>query len=374
MDACDVLIVGGGPAGSSCASALRRTGLDVLVIDRRTFPRDKVCGGWITPLVIADLSLNLDDYAAGRVLQPISSFRIGIIGEHQTTEVHYGRTVSYGIRRFEFDHYLVERSQARLSLGKPVEHLDYRGDRWTVNGTVQAPLLIGAGGHFCPVARHLGARKRGSARVVTAQEIEFPLDDICQDNVAVLPEMPELYFCPDMTGYGWCFHKGNFLNIGLGVADVPLPPNALDAFIEFLRAQRRVNCEVPSHHHGHAYQLYDRVEPCLVHDGALLVGDAAGLAYPQSGEGIRPAIESGLLAAEVATAAHGDYRREKLQPYVDQIIARFGSTTPRRWTDYLPQAVFLSLAQGLVRSSYTARHVVLDRWFLHADQSPLSAS
>ena len=52
MTACDVLIVGGGPAGSTCAWKLRRPGLDVVVWDRQTFPRDKVCAGWITPQVV----------------------------------------------------------------------------------------------------------------------------------------------------------------------------------------------------------------------------------------------------------------------------------------------------------------------------------
>ena len=52
MDRCDALIIGGGPAGSTCANALVRHGLDVLVLDRKAFPRDKVCAGWITPAVV----------------------------------------------------------------------------------------------------------------------------------------------------------------------------------------------------------------------------------------------------------------------------------------------------------------------------------
>ena len=55
MITCDSLIVGGGPAGSACAGRLRAGGLDVLVLDRKTFPRDKTCAGWITPQVIDEL-------------------------------------------------------------------------------------------------------------------------------------------------------------------------------------------------------------------------------------------------------------------------------------------------------------------------------
>jgi flavin-dependent dehydrogenase len=58
MDTCDVLIVGGGPAGSSCAWKLRDSGLDVLIMDRQRFPRDKVCGGWITPQVLEELAID----------------------------------------------------------------------------------------------------------------------------------------------------------------------------------------------------------------------------------------------------------------------------------------------------------------------------
>ncbi len=65
MDACDVLIVGGGPAGSSCAWRVRNAGLDVAILDKQVFPRDKVCGGWITPAVLDELEIDLGEYVAG---------------------------------------------------------------------------------------------------------------------------------------------------------------------------------------------------------------------------------------------------------------------------------------------------------------------
>ena len=80
MDSCDILIVGGGPAGSSCAWGLRNSGLDVAIIDKQRFPRDKVCGGWITPPVLKALKMDPVAYGAGRTLQPITSFRMGSIG------------------------------------------------------------------------------------------------------------------------------------------------------------------------------------------------------------------------------------------------------------------------------------------------------
>src|SRR5438132_332213 len=112
MDTCDVLIVGGGPAGSSCARALVQSGFDVVVLDKADFPRDKVCAGWITPAVVHEVGLDLADYATCRTLQPISGFRTGVMGGSQVC-TQYGRVVSYGIRRCEFDHYLLEHSGAR---------------------------------------------------------------------------------------------------------------------------------------------------------------------------------------------------------------------------------------------------------------------
>src|ERR1700733_11535038 len=113
MDACDVLIVGGGPAGSSCAWGLRDAGLAVAILDRQTFPRDKVCGGWITPQVLSELGIDPAEYARDRVLQPITAFRTGWIGG-SALETNCHATVSYGIRRREFDNYLLRRSGARL--------------------------------------------------------------------------------------------------------------------------------------------------------------------------------------------------------------------------------------------------------------------
>src|SRR5271165_2083840 len=110
MESCDLLIVGGGPAGSSCAWKLAGSGLDVLVMDRKDFPRDKPCAGWITPALIDSLELDLKDYAAdGRVLQPITKFVVGLIGGREV-EALYDKPISYGIRRFEFDHYLLRRA------------------------------------------------------------------------------------------------------------------------------------------------------------------------------------------------------------------------------------------------------------------------
>ena len=100
METFDVLVVGGGPSGSTCAWKLHQAGLKALVIDRKNFPRDKPCAGWITPQVVQSLALDIADYSSSRTWQPITGFRCGLIGGKEI-ELDYAEPVSYGIRRFE---------------------------------------------------------------------------------------------------------------------------------------------------------------------------------------------------------------------------------------------------------------------------------
>jgi geranylgeranyl reductase family protein len=380
LESTDVVIVGGGPAGSTCARVLRSRGIEVTVVDKAAFPRDKVCAGWITPQVIATLAIDLDDYGSSRTLQPISAFRTGMI-DGTAVGTEYRRPVSYGIRRSEFDHYLLERCGARLRLGEPLRSLVREEGGWCVNESVRARILIGAGGHFCPVARHFGAQIGSGEQVIAAQEIEYRLDPRQAADCAVDPERPELYFCEDLKGYGWCFRKGEWLNVGLGREDKQQLTAHVAAFCDWLRRERRVPADLPDRFKGHAYLLYTQAPRPLVADAALLIGDAAGLAYPQSGEGIRPAIESGILAAGVVAAALGTAaagRQAVLEQYESLVEARFGARTARPSALQpgpvaAPSAWRAAVARRLLGNRWFSRHVVIDRWFLHGQQPALPA-
>ena len=373
MDACDVLIVGGGPAGSSCAWALRNSGLRIAILDRQNFPRDKVCGGWITPAVLQELEIDSAEYAQTRVLQPITGFRTSSIGG-PAVETRYGRPVSYGIRRFEFDDYLVKRSGARLLQGEGLTHIQRSEGNWILNGRIKTHLLVGAGGTFCPVARYLGARVNRET-IVTAQEAEFEMDAHQVSGCSIQEETPELYFCRDLKGYGWCFRKKNVLNVGLGRLD----PHRLSAhvadFLKFLRTSGRLLFDLPSSLFGHAYLLSSTAARNVVDEGILLIGDAAGVAYAQSGEGIRPAVESGLLAAKVIAEAQGRYSREQLEPYRTLLFDRFHkleSNWLTRIGGRLPAPAISTVARWVLDRPWFARHVVLDSWFLRQNEPALS--
>jgi flavin-dependent dehydrogenase len=371
MDACDALIVGGGPAGSTCAWKLGQAGLDVMVIDAAVFPRDKVCAGWITPQVVAGLGLDTEEYRQGRTFQPITGFQVGLIGGREEIETRYGRPVSFGIRRCEFDHYLLERSNARLTLGMPMTSIRKHGGDWLVNNIIRTPMLIGAGGHFCPVARWVNG-PRNAAPLVVAQETEFPIDAAESRSFTIARESPELYFCRDLKGYGWCFRKGAYLNVGLGRLDRQSLPAATAQFVGFLRTRLKIPPPSSWRWRGHAYSLYDPAPRRVVDAGVMLVGDAAGLAYPQSGEGIRPAVESGLLAALTIIEANAQYTRNRLEPYRERLQARFG-TGPSSYapTWLLPASCGAAVARRLLQTPAFVRHVVLDRWFLHAQEPAL---
>ena len=128
----------------------------------------------------------------------------------------------------------------------------------------------------------------------------------------------------------------------------------------------------PPRWRGHAYAVYNSPHRRAVDAGVMLVGDAAALAYAQSGEGIRPAVESGLLAAETIVAANGDYTRSRLEPYEARLRSRFGTgTVSTALSGVVPASVGAALARRLLATPAFVRHVVLDRWFLHRHQPAL---
>ncbi len=353
----EVVIVGGGPGGSTCARVLAAAGASVLVVDRARFPRDKVCAGWITPRVVEALALDPLEYrAAGLVMQDVTGFRTSVLPVRHHVATHYDAIVSYAIRRCEFDAFLLRRSGADVMEGVGVETVRREGDRWILNDDVAAQVLVGAGGQFCPVARHLNPPSREG--LVVAKEIELPLGDVRCD---IDGREPELYFCRDLDGYGWCVRKGNYLNVGFGRRSSRDFLTHVREFAEWLRVSRGVPARALdwAAWRGHAYRLRG-VTPRVAAEDVLLVGDAAGLAWPESGEGIAPAVESGLAAALLILAGGGRVREGDAHLYAQSITAaeKPGLTLPA------------PLARTLLRVPAVARYA-LDRWFLRtADTRP----
>ena len=149
----------------------------------------------------------------------------------------------------------------------------------------------------------------------------------------------------------------------------------VERFVARLEAEGRLARGARPHFRGHAYTLYGQTPRPLVADGVLLVGDAAGLAHPMSGEGIQPAVESGILAARAIAEAGGNYTAPGLSGYARALTARFGrrGDAPRRGrSELVPARLRPALARWLLGNPWFARHVVLERWFLHRFDAPLA--
>jgi flavin-dependent dehydrogenase len=159
-----------------------------------------------------------------------------------------------------------------------------------------------------------------------------------------------------MKGYGWCFRKGDVLNIGLGRADPLHLPAHVANFLKFLKSAGRIGFDVPPLR-GHAYLLHGNSARSVAGDGYLLAGDAAGLASLQSGEGILPAVDSGLLAAKGILAGDFGAYRTALAPPPQSRIMRMGQS--------LPSPLLAFVARNLLKTRWFVRDVVINEWFLH---------
>lgn len=289
MQLADAIVVGGGPAGSTCAWKLRQAGLDVLVLDRASFPRTKLCAGWVTPEAMRDLEFDPGDYPHGFMTFDKLHVHWKMLGARPATRQH-------SIRRFEFDDYLLRRSGATILQHKVRDIERDKGD-FVVDGRFRSKYLVGAGGTACPVYRRFFSDRqpRASGLQTATYEQEFRYD--WQD-----PACHLWFFVDGLPGYAWYVPKANgYINVGLGgMAEQLKHGNGhlrgyWQYFITKLRRRGLVRYDAYDPK-GYSYYLRGSVD--TVSDGnALIIGDAVGLATRDMCEGIGPAVRSGLLAA-----------------------------------------------------------------------------
>ena len=304
QDIVDVVIVGGGPAGSTCARFLVQGGLRVAVLDRAQFPRVKLCSGWLSAPIWEALGLAPRDYPAR-------------LWEWQRCHVRYGGEDhaipcrGWFIRRFEFDDFLLRKSGAELHLGVSVRSIERDDDGlWSIAG-LRTRHLVGTGGTHCPVARLCAPPRRQGP--VGVQEHEFQADAMAVARTRLGRDgEPELFLHDDMRGYSWNVPKTDWLNIGSGTIE----PSEVRTAWQKARAYFSQAGHVPAESttaldamKGYSYYLFDpaHLEGAARVDsdgkgGVYVAGDSLGLAHPITAEGILPAVLSGRLLAEALLA------------------------------------------------------------------------
>ena len=287
----DVAIVGGGPAGSSCAAFCAMAGLRTLLLERETFPREKVCGDCMNPAcwpILRRLEL-VERLRALPHAQLAHVELIGIKGRRLSVELPTGDNAEIAIKRSLLDELLLRRARelgATVFDSTTVSALsppDPRIPHWSISAgeqSFEARTLVAADGRNSTVARLCGLLPR-SAKERVALQTHLPLPAGFGDRV-VLEFRPEGYSGQAPVGGG---------ELNLCLAGVP-------GKITALRQWAEARFEIRS---GHSWRTITplRRTPILAGHGSLfLVGDAARVVEPFTGEGIYYALASGELAAK----------------------------------------------------------------------------
>ncbi len=286
----DAIVLGAGPAGSTAARDLARSGARVLLLDRARFPRDKPCGGGVTFRA---------DAASGLDLSPVTEREIYGVRISAAMGRRFDRTsprlLARMTQRSKLDHFLAQHAAcagADFRDGSPVRALEIDGGgvRVRVLGDVyEARLLIGADGVNGASARAIGLAPAGEHAV--ALEANYPAD---------AQEMERWRRCIALDlggipgGYAWVFPKGDHLNVGVG-GWKSVGPDLRRLLAKFCRYYGLDESRLFAHR-GYQLPLRNDDQP-IVRGPVMLAGDAAALVDPLSGEGIWAAFVSGRLAA-----------------------------------------------------------------------------
>ena len=357
----DVIVVGAGPAGSTAAFHLAQAGVDVLLLEKTAFPREKVCGDGLTPRAVKQLvGLGIDIDAPGW----IKNRGLRIVGGGHQIELPWPDLTEfppYGLvrTRMDFDEILVrhaEKAGARLMertavtgpvideqsnrvVGVTTKPVDDRGRRIGGPGdeaTYRAPIVISADGVSARLALALGLAKRDDRPMGVAVRTYYNSprhdDDWLESWLELWDGKPgESNLLP---GYGWIFGVGDgTANVGLGVL------NTSKAFqqVDYKDLLRRWLENTPEEWGFREQNMVGKISGAALPmgfnrkphytRGVLLVGDSGGMVNPMNGEGIAYAMESGEMAAATVVQALGraaSGHEKALQAYPAALDAAYG--------------------------------------------------
>ncbi len=386
----DVIVVGAGPAGASAAFHLAQAGVDVLVLEKATFPRDKICGDGLTPRAAKQLvAMGIDLDAPGWM----KNKGLRIVGAGHRLELPWPELASfppYGLvrTRMDFDEILARhahaagaRLQERTQVTGPVvdertgrvtgvtaRPLDEEGRRDGDEVTYSAPLVIAADGVSARIATSLGLARRDDRPMGVAVRAYYTSprhDDEWMESWLELwdgtPNESNL-----MPGYGWIFGLGDGTsNVGLGIL------NTSKAFrtVDYKDTLRRWLDHTPEEWGFREENRVGRIGSAALPmafnrkphytRGVLLVGDSGGMVNPFNGEGIDYAMESGHIAAETIVQAlalpEGPLRERVLEGYAAELESIYGGyfTLGRVFAKMIGNPTFMKQATkyGLPRTA-----------------------
>ncbi len=340
MERFDAVVIGAGPAGSTAAYRIAASGRRVLLLDRARFPRDKPCGGGLTDRAVGQLPFDVSPVVEDRV----ATFELGL-RYRQRFERRSQAPLLLMTQRSRLDAYLAEQAVAAGAVFRDgVKATEISSDgSVTVDGrSVRAGALIGADGVNGPTARSVGL-DAGHDHAV-ALEGNVPLEALSEARFRgrVLVELGTV-----PGGYAWVFPKGDHVNVGVGgwlregprlrahlsrvCREYGIPEERLEGTRGFRLPMRKAGSSPAT-------------------DRTLLVGDAAGLVDPLSGDGMYEAFLSARLAADAVLAG-------RLEGYAPALARALGPHAAASWGAKVALERFPRLTYGIARFPLTWRAI-----------------
>jgi len=332
---CDVAIVGAGPAGTTAARFLAKKGFKVVLAEKSPVPREKICGGMMTPRVFerfADLKSEMEK------LVDSTSYGARLHPPLITSELHHtaASPVGFMVLRKKFDYALLQMAMdysAEL-VNKRVRKLVIKQDSAQIllddNTTIESKVVIGADGLGSLVAKQTGLSpvfEHKNVALCEVTELEIGEENI---KTYIGERRPiHLFFGFDNTfGYAWLFPKKSRVNIGLGglmdtTRDIK---ERFTTFIVRLKEKKLIPENLQTENFSAALIPVGGPLEKTYADRVVLCGDAAGFVHPLTGEGIYYAMTSGEIASKVLMKAmeREEYTERRLSEYQTIWMEDFG--------------------------------------------------
>ncbi len=326
---CDVLIVGAGPAGSMAAKTAAEKNADVVIIERnKNIGYPVRCAEGINKFLFRDTGIKKDDSFIEQIIDGTKIYFYDEIYELETEQWK-----GYTVNRTIFDKYLAleaETAGAKLLTATKAIGMKKKGKKWLINtksdigiADIETKIVIGADGFECSVGRWAGIRTKWKENeFCKCYELLLECPNLSEANkfhIAFGEEFP--------MGYAWIFPKNKKANVGVGVTSKASAKKALNFFInKYPRIDNLLgnNYCIIEKRGGGIPTTGPRDVNEIVTDGLILVGDAAGMVDPITGEGICPSMISGIAAGETTCLCleKNNWEKENLYEYQQRWMSK----------------------------------------------------